>query len=141
MTHGVIAGLLLKDLVLGLPNAWEKLYDPSRISVGAAATYVRDNAAVAAGMAEWITPGEVSNLKEIAPGTGAVLRKGLEKHAVYKDCYGSVSKCAAVCSHLGCMVTWNTAEESWDCPCHGSRFDPQGEVLRGPATTRLERVE
>jgi Rieske Fe-S protein len=144
MTHGVIAGILLTDLILGRNNAWAKLYDPCRITAQAASEYVSDNADVVARLAEWVTPGEVPTQEDIAPGTGAVVRGGLvnlAKHAVYRDKYGSFFEFSAVCPHLGCIVAWNALEETWDCPCHGSRFDTNGKVLRGPATADLEMVE
>jgi Rieske Fe-S protein len=102
--------------------------------------YVRDNAEVLASLAAWVTPGELGSKDDIAPGTGAVVRSGLAKHAIYRDREGSFHEYAAVCPHLGCIVAWNSAEESWDCPCHGSRFDTRGKVLRGPATRGLEEV-
>jgi Rieske Fe-S protein len=138
MTHGVIAGMLLTDLICGRQNPWEGLYDPSRVTSDAAAEYVRENVEVASLLLEWVTPGEVDSEDDIAPGTGAVVRRGLGKFAVYRDEYGSTHECSAVCTHLGCMVSWNSAEQSWDCPCHGSRFDVEGRVLRGPSTDNLE---
>src|SRR5206468_2655555 len=74
----------------------------------------------------------------IAPGTGAVLRTGLlGKAAVYRDGQGALHACSAVCRHLGCIVRWNDSEKTWDCPCHGSRFDPYGRVVNGPANSDL----
>ncbi len=137
MTHGTIAGMLLSDLILGRPNEWEKLYSPSRVTPKAVARYVQENADVAAKYVDWVTPGQVSTIDEIAPHTGAVIRSGLKKLAVYKDESGVVHACSAVCPHLGCIVMWNGAERSWDCPCHGSRFDPRGEVVNGPANSNL----
>ena len=69
----------------------------------------------------------------IAPGEGALLRKGAAKIAVYRDEEGQLHERSAVCPHLGCIVQWNPGEKSWDCPCHGSRFDCEGRVLNGPA--------
>jgi glycine/D-amino acid oxidase-like deaminating enzyme/nitrite reductase/ring-hydroxylating ferredoxin subunit len=141
MTHGVIAGMLLTDLISGRSNPWEKLYDPGRVTTGALPDYLSESTGVAASMAEWITPGDVKSIEDIAPGTGAVIRKGLSKAAVYRDSSGSFRQYSAVCSHLGCIVAWNPAEESWDCPCHGSRFDTWGKVLRGPARSDLQPVD
>jgi glycine/D-amino acid oxidase-like deaminating enzyme/nitrite reductase/ring-hydroxylating ferredoxin subunit len=141
MTHGVIAGLVLTDLVQGRRNEWAKLYEPSRITIRAASEYARDNADVVAGLAGLVTPGDVASKEDIAPGTGAIVRKGLSKQAVYRDPSGAFFQYAAICPHLGCIVSWNPAEETWDCPCHGSRFDIHGKVLRGPATADLNEVE
>jgi glycine/D-amino acid oxidase-like deaminating enzyme/nitrite reductase/ring-hydroxylating ferredoxin subunit len=139
MTHGAIAGMLLTDLIAGRKNPWESLYDPGRVTAKAASEYISDNAEVAGSLAEWLTPGETA-IDDIAPGTGAIVRSGLAKHAVYRDSDGALHEYSAVCPHLGCIVSWNSAEETWDCPCHGSRFDPRGSVLRGPATDDLEKI-
>jgi Rieske Fe-S protein len=83
----------------------------------------------------------VSDKAEIASGTGAVIRSGLAKHAVYRDVAGKLHELSAVCPHLGCIVAFNQSEHSWDCPCHGSRFDVDGALLRGPATRNLEAIK
>ena len=141
MTHSAIAAMLITDLIAGRKNAWEELYAPSRLNSQAAGEYLRDNAEVALQLTRWLTPGDLDTADDIAPETGAVIRSGLGKHAVSRDRYGSSFEVSAVCPHLGCIVSWNSAEETWDCPCHGSRFDARGAVLRGPATDDLERVE
>lgn len=141
MTHGTIAGILLTDLILERRNEWSALYDPSRIIVAAAADFAQEQLNVAAQYAEWLTGDEVNSIKDIAPGSGAVLRRGLTKVAVYRDDAGTLHERSAVCPHLGCIVTWNTAERTWDCPCHGSRFDCKGNVLNGPAGSGLADVQ
>ena len=137
MTHGTIAGILLTDLVLGLKNPWTELYDPSRVKLGATLAYVKENANVAEQYKDWLTDGEVGDETEIPAGEGAVLRRGSKKIAVYRDESGAVHERSAVCTHLYCIVGWNRAEKSWDCPCHGSRFDPYGKVINGPAISPL----
>src|SRR5688572_9314374 len=116
MTHGTIAGILLTDLIVGKENPWAKLYDPSRISLRSAPEFARENLNVAAQYAEYATPGEVSSPDEIAPGSGAVMREGATKFAVYRDDDGAVHVRSAVCPHLYCIVDWNRAEHTWDCP-------------------------
>lgn len=138
MTHGTIAGILLTDLVLGRESSWATLYDPSRITLRAAAEFTRENLNVALQYADWLTSGDVGSAEEIAPGSGAVIREGLRKVAVYRERDGSLRRLSAVCRHLGCIVAWNPAEETWDCPCHGSRYDARGRVLNGPAIGDLE---
>jgi len=138
LTHGTIAGILIRDLVLGRDNPWATLYDPSRKSVSAALTFADESLNFAAQYAKWVTPGEVSAPEEIKPGVGAILRRGLSTIAVYRDDAGKLHERSAVCPHLGCIVSWNPAERSWDCPCHGSRFKPSGKVLNGPAIGPLE---
>ena len=141
MTHGTIAGMLLTDLILGRENPWATLYDPSRKTLRAAGEFARENLNVAGQYADWLTGGEVGSPEEIRPGKGAVVRRGLTKVAVYRDEQGVLHECSAVCPHLGCIVHWNDAEKTWDCPCHGSRFDRFGTVINGPANTDLSRVE
>ncbi len=75
----------------------------------------------------------------IAPGSGATMRSGAAKIAVYGDENGAYHECSAICPHLGCVVCWNGSEKTWDCPCHGSRFDPRGNVVNGPADRNLAR--
>ena len=140
LTHGTIAGILITDLIMGRENPWTSLYDPSRKSVRAAFSFAEENLNVAAQYADWVTPGEVSSADEIKPGSGALLRRGLSKIAAYRDDSGKLHERSAVCPHLGCIVAWNGTERSWDCPCHGSRFDPHGKVLNGPAISPLEPV-
>jgi glycine/D-amino acid oxidase-like deaminating enzyme/nitrite reductase/ring-hydroxylating ferredoxin subunit len=142
MTHGTIAGMLIRDLILGRENAWAALYDPSRISLRAGGEYARENLNVAAQYADYLTGGEVSSPDEVAPGTGAIMRRGLSKVALYRDDAGALHEYSAVCTHLGCVVAFNDKERSWDCPCHGSRFSPtDGHVLNGPAIEGLSPVE
>ena len=140
MTHGTIAGMLICDLILGRPNEWERLYDPSRKSLRSATEYVRENVNVARQYVDYVTPGEVGSESDIQPGEGAVIRHGLKKLAVYRDETGAVHRRSAVCPHLGCVVHWNSLERTWDCPCHGSRFGIDGAVLNGPAIAGLEGV-
>jgi glycine/D-amino acid oxidase-like deaminating enzyme/nitrite reductase/ring-hydroxylating ferredoxin subunit len=138
MTHGTIAGLLLCDLIMGRENAWATLYDPARKSLRAAGEFARENLNVALQYADLVTPGDVKSLDDIAPGEGAVIRRGLKQIAAYRDENGTVHERSAVCPHLGCVVAWNAAEKSWDCPCHGSRFDKTGgQALNGPANGPL----
>ena len=141
MTHGTIAGVLLTDLILGRKNAWADLYDPSRISLRAASNFAKENLNVVAQFGDYATAGDVGEEHTIETGTGALVRHGLKKVAAYRDTQGALHKCSAVCPHLGCIVNWNHVEKTWDCPCHGSRFDPYGKVLNGPANVGLSREE
>jgi glycine/D-amino acid oxidase-like deaminating enzyme/nitrite reductase/ring-hydroxylating ferredoxin subunit len=141
MTHGMIAGILLTDLILGRDNPWTALYDPARKTVGAAGEFLKENLNVAAQYADWVTSGDVSSESQILPGHGAIIRRGLGKAAVYRDDGGVLHHCSATCPHLGCIVAWNDAEKTWDCPCHGSRFDRLGRVINGPANRSLSPVD
>jgi glycine/D-amino acid oxidase-like deaminating enzyme/nitrite reductase/ring-hydroxylating ferredoxin subunit len=141
MTHGTIAGILITDLIMGRENEWAGLYEPSRKTLRALPEFARENLNVAVEYAGLVTPGEVNSAAEIEPGRGAIIRRGLTKVAVYKDEAGAVHERSAICRHLGCVVDWNTLESTWDCPCHGSRYDAYGHVLQGPANSDLPVVE
>jgi glycine/D-amino acid oxidase-like deaminating enzyme/nitrite reductase/ring-hydroxylating ferredoxin subunit len=140
ITHGTIAGILLTDLILGRKNPWSKLYDPSRVTLRATSSFLKENVNVAGQYTDWATGGDVDSYEDIAPGAGAVVRRGLKKIAVYRDDQGSIHELSAVCTHLYCIVAWNSVERTWDCPCHGSRFDPYGRVVNGPAITPLREL-
>ena len=88
--------------------------------------------------ARWSSPGDVKDAGAIPLGQGAVVRRGTGKLAVYRDEQGTLHTRSAVCPHLGCLVGWNTSERTWDCPCHGSRFDCYGTVVNGPANRNLD---
>ena len=140
LTHGTIAGMLLCDLILGRTNPWAKLYSPARVPVKAAGEFAREDLNMAAQYADWLTPGDVKSANDIAGDSGAIVRRGLEKLAVYRDENGALHERLAACPHLGCIVQWNPGEKTWDCPCHGSRFDAKGHVINGPANQDLGLV-
>jgi glycine/D-amino acid oxidase-like deaminating enzyme/nitrite reductase/ring-hydroxylating ferredoxin subunit len=138
LTHGIIAGLLITDLIMRRSNPWEKIYDPSRKIVNS--EFLAENANTLAQYKDLFTGGEVSSVDDIPPGHGALIRQGLKKIAVYRDENGKLHRHSALCTHLQCIVQWNSVEQSWDCPCHGSRFDPRGKVILGPAIDDLAAV-
>jgi hypothetical protein len=138
ITHGVVASMLLKDLVLGERNAWEKVYEPGRKPIAAAMNYLRENMTALKNASEYLLPGEIGSEQELAPGSGGVMREGVHRVAVCRDRAGKVHKLDAACTHLGCQVHWNSTEQCWDCPCHGSQFAADGAVLNGPATSALK---
>jgi glycine/D-amino acid oxidase-like deaminating enzyme/nitrite reductase/ring-hydroxylating ferredoxin subunit len=141
MTGGTAAALLLTDLALDRASPWAGLFDPNRITPRASARkLVTENAKVGMHFVRdrIAEPGSGSP-EDLRPGEGAVVRHDGEKVAAYRDEHGVLIAVSPRCTHLGCQVVWNRAERSWDCPCHGSRFAPGGEVLEGPAVHRLER--
>jgi glycine/D-amino acid oxidase-like deaminating enzyme/nitrite reductase/ring-hydroxylating ferredoxin subunit len=138
MTYGTISGMLLTDLIETNTHPWAEIYDPSRISIKSAGEFAKENLNVAWQMADWVKSGDVVSPEEIPNNEGAVIRDGLKMLAVYKDDRGEVFSYSAKCPHLGCVVHWNTAAKTWDCPCHGSRFNCHGEVINGPATRDLD---
>jgi glycine/D-amino acid oxidase-like deaminating enzyme/nitrite reductase/ring-hydroxylating ferredoxin subunit len=139
MTHGTIAGILLEALIMGKDHPWAKLYDPRRITLHPRelAEVAKENADVAVQYTDYVTPGDVDDVSTIKPGEGRVIRRGIHKVAAYRDEHGKLHERSAVCTHVKCIVGWNTAEKSWDCPCHGSRFDAYGKVMGGPAIEDL----
>jgi glycine/D-amino acid oxidase-like deaminating enzyme/nitrite reductase/ring-hydroxylating ferredoxin subunit len=141
MTHGTIGGMLVTDLVLGRKNPWEALYNPSRSPLKGALDSLKENTNVASQLTDWVTGGEIEGSRDVEPGTGRILRKGAAKYAVYRDPEGKIHTMSAVCPHRGCIVNWNSYEKSWDCPCHGSRYDACGGVLNGPSLSDLKRVQ
>jgi Rieske Fe-S protein len=128
-------------LIVGRPNSWAKLYDPSRVTIKGLGTWAKDNLVVAAQYTDLLTPGEVSDAAEIKAGDGAVIRRGLTKVACYRDESGALHERSAICPHLGCVVQFNSTEKTWDCPCHGSRYQTDGHVVNGPANSGLAEVE
>jgi glycine/D-amino acid oxidase-like deaminating enzyme/nitrite reductase/ring-hydroxylating ferredoxin subunit len=142
MTHGSLAGLILSDLIEERENPWAQLYAPNRKTLRATGTYIGENANFVNHLVkDWASRGEVSRREEIAQGTGAIVRDGVAPVAVFRDAMGELHEVSAVCTHLGCVVQWNSAEASWDCPCHGSRFAPDGAVLNGPAAHPLKALD
>jgi len=141
MTHGTIAGILLTDLLQGRENPWESLYNPARITMRAFPEFAKENLNVAGQYADLVTPGEVSSVDQIPAGEGAVMRQGLTKVAVYRNVSGELHIRSAICKHLGCVVAWNSTEKTWDCPCHGSRYNALGHVYQGPANSDLTPAE
>jgi Rieske Fe-S protein len=139
ITHGTIAGMLISDLILGRANPWQVLYDPSRVTLRAAGDFARENSNVALQYTDYLTGGDVASAEEIRPGSGASCAKGLEKLAVYRDDEAQLHSRGRN-ARLGSLVR-NPAERTWDCPCHGSRFDRYGKVINGPANRDLAPAE
>lgn len=140
MTNGTLAGMMLSERILGRATPWDGLFDPHRVTLGPSAQkFTKENLEVAKHfVGDRISHPQKGRFSELAPGEAAVGRVGLEQVAAYRDEDGHLHAVSAVCTHLRCIVGWNPAERSWDCPCHGSRFDFDGRVLQGPATRDLE---
>ncbi len=135
ITHGIMAGILLTDLIMGRENRWLELYHPTRISVRSAPALIKHNVDAMIKYAEYVLPAE--SIEGIQPGEGRVIKRDGKHVAAYRDEDGMLHERMAACTHLKCIVEWNSTEKSWDCPCHGSRFDPYGQVLNGPAISPL----
>ena len=140
ITHGVVASLIISDLIIKGSNVWSALYEPNRIAPGSVKNFIAENVTTLKQFAEYLAPGELKSFDELKSGQGAIVRDGLKKVAAYRDENGVLSKCSAKCTHVGCHIHWNSLEMCWDCPCHGSQFAPKGEVLNAPAVSPLERI-
>jgi len=140
MTQGTLSALMLADQLAGTKTPWDDLLDATRFKpLASAKAFVTENVTFPKQLIKDRLPRPgMEGLGTIAQGEGEVLALDGQRLAVYRNSNGELSALSAVCTHLGCQVQWNTAEKSWDCPCHGSRFDPQGRVLNGPAVTPLE---
>lgn len=137
MTHGTLAGILIRDQILGNINPWSGLYDPSRKPLTALGHMARESLNTNLQYTDWLTSSEVVSVDDIPVNEGAVIRQGFKKIAVYRDEDNTLHECSAMCTHLAGVVRWNSAEKTWDCPCHGSRFDAYGHVIQGPANQDL----
>ncbi len=140
MSGGVLAGRLVADLIEGRGSEWEGLYDPRRLHpVAEAASFVKNGLATARHFfGDRLLPAAPGTVEDIEPGGGAVVRVRGEHCAVHRDPQGALHAVSAVCTHMGCLVGFNDAERTWDCPCHGSRFHVDGSIAQGPATRPLE---
>lgn len=137
MTTGTIGSLLVSDLIEGKDNQYAKLFDPSRAPVHGAGEYMVENVNVAFQYKDWITPSQVKRKEDIPEDSGSLLRQGFSKSCVYHAEGENFETRSAVCPHLGAIVHWNDIEKTWDCPCHGSRFNTEGKVIEGPSLSNL----
>lgn len=140
MIHGTIAGVLICDLIINKKNRWSKAYDPKRSMFKNCSQLIKHNVMVVGSFLDYLTPGDTASIKSIPNGEGKILRKGLNKIAVFRDENGELCKKKAICTHMQAPLVWNPIEKTWDCPAHGSRFAPCGKVLQGPAKDPLNNV-
>jgi glycine/D-amino acid oxidase-like deaminating enzyme/nitrite reductase/ring-hydroxylating ferredoxin subunit len=141
ITHGVVGSLIIAEAIMKDRDLWQELYAPDRKTASALGTFISENITAVKNFAEYIAPGEVGSYDEIKTGEGKIVRDGLKKVAAYRDGKGGLHAFSAACTHLGCHLHWNSFERCWDCPCHGSHFGIDGEVLNGPAIHPLEKVK
>lgn len=138
ITNGTLAAKIICDQIVGRENIYSEIYDPSRKTAATLSEYLKENVNSVAQYSKYFSGGQVESAEEIPPGEGAIIARGVQHFAVYKDANGVVVECSAVCPHAKGIVCWNSAEKTWDCPAHGSRFDCTGEVIDGPANSDLE---
>ena len=141
MTHCTAGAILITDLIMKRPSVWADVYDPARKPVHGVADFFSEQANTIGKYADWLRPADVESVAEIPVGEGATVRHGAKLFAVYRNDDGGLQTLSAACTHLGCAVHWNGAEKTWDCPCHGSRFDRDGTALHGPANASLAAAE
>jgi len=138
ISNGTAAAMIIADLATGNENRWTEMFDAARIKpVAGAGEFIKENAEVAAHLVSGYLSRKPKDFDELAPGDAAILKIDGDNVAAYRDEAGQVHAVSAVCTHMGCIVGWNRTDRTWDCPCHGSRFALDGEVIHGPATQPL----
>jgi Rieske Fe-S protein len=135
--------MMAADAILGVTNPWADLFEPGRKAITRGAwEYLRENKDYPFYLIRGRLAGAESKpLRAVKRGSGAVIAMDGKKVAAYRDDNGETILRSATCTHLGCIVGWNDAERTWDCPCHGSRFKPNGDVISGPAESPLPKIE
>ncbi len=143
MTFGTLTGMMVTDAILGRRNPWAELFDPSRKALRHGVwEYITENVDYPYYLIrDRFAGAEGRSLRSVKRGEGKVIERRGTKVAAYRDSKGQVTLRSATCTHMGCIVGWNAAEHTWDCPCHGSRFTPKGQVISGPAESPLPAVE
>ena len=144
ITNGVAGSLTIAPLILGNDSRYAELFDPGRKSLTSTVSvgeFARGQAGVVGNLAEYLTPGEIRSADDLKPGEGGILREGASKVAAFRTEDGKLLRHSAACTHMGCIVHWNEFERCWDCPCHGSQFAPDGQVLNGPAVKPLANAD
>jgi glycine/D-amino acid oxidase-like deaminating enzyme/nitrite reductase/ring-hydroxylating ferredoxin subunit len=142
MTFGTLAAMMACDAALGRKNPWAELFNPHRTNILAGAwDYIKENLDYPFYLLKGLLASpEGTSLTSLKNNEGKIIDLHGQRLAAFRDAQGKVTTLSAVCTHLGCIVNWNTAEKTWDCPCHGSRFKCTGEVLAGPTETPLEKI-
>lgn len=133
MTSSMVSAMILRDMICGRENPYADIFSPDRFSSEEIPQIVKDSGKAVKGLIKrfFHIPGETISL--IEPGHAAVVETAQGKAGVYRSEENQVSQVDIVCPHLGCELVWNPDERTWDCPCHGSRFDYEGNLLEGPA--------
>ena len=139
ISNGTAAAILIADLIEGRDNPWLDLFDATRIKpIAGAREFVAGTAETASHLIGGYLSRKPHDFGALAPGDAAILKVEGKNVAAYRDDSGALHAVSAVCTHMGCLVGWNENDRTWDCPCHGSRFALDGEVIHGPAVKALE---
>ena len=141
MTFGTLAGMMARDAATGARNPWRELFAVERKTLSATWDYLRENSDYPFYMAKGLVAGAGEDIAKLSRGEGKIVRVDGRKAAAFRDDDGAMHLHSAICPHLGCVVAWNEAERTWDCPCHGSRFLATGELMSGPAEKGLEKLK
>ena len=139
MTSSMVSALLLRDLICGRENQYAEVFDPSRMSSETVSESIKDGGHAVKGIAKAVLGGAEKKIDDIPEGQGGIIVSDGEKIGIYKDKDRKIYTVDVKCPHLGCQLEWNADELSWDCPCHGSRFDRFGKLISGPATEGIAR--
>ncbi len=142
MIFGTLSGKIITDAILNIDNSYAKLFSPSRIKpIAGFADFVKENADVVSQFVKGrFSYEQIESLSDLARGEAKIVEWENEKIALYKDEDGKIWGVSPVCPHAKCIVSWNNAEKTWDCPCHGGRYSYNGTLLTGPAKTGLSPV-
>lgn len=143
LTFGTVSAMLISDLILGIENPWAEIYQATRVKpLASAKDYFIENIDYPSHfVGDRVSPAKENDTHHLRENQGAIVRIGGKKVAAYRDPQGALHVMSPVCPHMGCYVHWNEAEVSWDCPCHGARFDATGHLLHGPAVNDLKSEE
>ncbi|TDN95012.1 glycine/D-amino acid oxidase-like deaminating enzyme [Salegentibacter sp. 24] len=143
LVYGTLAGKIITDLITGNKNQYEDVFNPLRVNpVKSARAFTRENLNVAKEFfKDHILGSSTKELQKLKKGEGKIMEIEGKKLAISRDENMKYHVVSAYCTHLGCIIHWNDLEKSWDCPCHGSRFKPSGEVIEGPAIDALSKVD
>ena len=142
ITFGTVAAIMARDWNTGRKNPWTDLFAVDRKKIkGAMWNYLRENKDYPYYMIkDRLARAGADSVRELKPGEGMIIGSRGKKVAAFRDAKGNIHRLSPVCTHLGCLVRWNSAESTWDCPCHGSRFKATGEVIAGPAEEPLSAI-
>jgi Rieske Fe-S protein len=135
--------MMMSDAILQRSNPWTELFDPSRKALARGLwDYLKENVDYPYYLIrDRFAGADAQSLRAVKRGQGKIIERRGARVAAYRDPAGAITLRSAICTHLGCAVAWNGAERTWDCPCHGSRFTPSGEVISGPAETPLGEID
>ena len=138
MSSAMVSAMLIRDAVCGIENPYAQVFSPLRFSGEEGPQLMKDGGKAVKGLTKRFFHVPSETISSVERGHGAIVETPQGKAGVYKTEEGTVCQVSAICPHMGCELTWNPDENSWDCPCHGSRFDCEGKLLEGPAQEGIQ---